>query len=152
MIKKVVSEKTIAGIFAQSPEGILGFIQKKVAQLMKLNHIWQASVTIDMAQHSRIANYRDGCLVIELASGAWATRLRYMLPEITTILLQYPDLKNLSDIEWYIQPHFHNTAAARANPCVLSSTNAQLLRNTAANIKVKSLQAALLQISENEKE
>lgn len=152
MIKKAVPEKTIVGIFHQDPESVLGFIQKKVTQLTKLNQLWHVSIAADIAEHSRVANYRDGCLIIELDSAAWATRLRYILPEITPKLLIHPDLQDLSDIEWYIQPHFYSAAIQRnkVSP-VLSNASAQLLKNAAGNIKVKSLQEALLRVSENEK-
>lgn len=151
MVKESAAEKTPIDILEHDPESVLAFIQSKVQQLRKLNQIWHSVVT-DIAKHSRVANYRENCLVIELDSGAWATRLRYVLPEITTKLLKHPDLKDLSDIEWYIQPHFHNTLVRHQTPPVFSNNTAKLLRNTADAIKDKPLQEALLQIARNNKE
>jgi hypothetical protein len=150
MSKKLIAEKTLSGIFQQDPEGILAFIQKKVAQLKKLNQIWQEEIAEDLAAHSRIANFRDGHLIIECDSAAWATRLRYMLPEIRQKLRQYPDLQDLSHIEWSIQPHFHSTTSQSSRqPPLLSPSSAQLLKNTATSIKGKPLKEALQRISKN---
>ncbi len=152
MSKKLIAEKTLTGIFQQDPEGILAFIQKKVAQLKKLNQIWQEEATEELSAHSRIANFRDTHLIIECDSAAWATRLRYMLPEIRQKLRQYPYLHDLSHIEWSIQPDFHRTTSQLSRlPPLLSPGSAQLLKNTAGNIKVKPLQEALLRIAKNEK-
>ena len=152
MSKKLIPEQTLCGIFQQDPESVLAFIQKKVAQLKKLNQIWQEEITEDLAAHSRIANFRDEYLIIVCDSAAWATRLRYILPEIRQKLRQYPDLHGLSHIEWSIQPHFHSTTPSLSRlPPLLSSTSAQLLKNTAGSIPIKSLQEALLRIAKNEK-
>lgn len=152
MHKKSIPEQTLAGIFQQDPESVLAFIQKKVAQLKKLNQIWQEVVAADIAEHSRVANFRDTYLIIECDSAAWATRLRYTLPEIRQKLRSYPDLQGLSHIEWSIQPHFHHTTSSLSRlPPRLSSASAQLLKNTANSIPVKPLQEALRRIAKNEK-
>ncbi len=152
MSKKLIPEKTLCGIFQQDPESVLAFIQKKVTQLKKLNQIWQEVIAADIAAHSRIANFRDADLIIECDSAAWATRLRYVLPDIQQKLRQYPDLQGLSHIEWSIQPHFHSTTSQLSRlPPLLSSASAQLLKNTAGSIQIKPLQEALLRIAKNEK-
>lgn len=151
MRKKLIPEQTLDGIFQQDPESVLAFIQKKVTQLKKLNQIWQAVIAADVAEHSRVANFRDSYLIIECDSAAWATRLRYILPEIQQKLRLYPDLQGLSHIEWSIQPHFHHTTSQLGRlPPLLSSTSAQLLENTANSISVKPLQEALRRIAKNE--
>jgi hypothetical protein len=131
---------------------MLAFIQNKVLQLTKLNQIWQAEISSDLAAQSRIANFREGYLIIECASAAWATRLRYLLPDITAKLIKYTELRDLAHIEWNIQPLFHTpNSQQNAAPLALSSASAQLLKNTAEDIKVKPLQEALLRIAQHEK-
>lgn len=152
MTKKSAPEKTPANILQQDPESVLAFIQNKVQQLTKLNHIWQAEISGDLAEHTRVANFRDGYLIVECDSAAWATRLRYTLPDITQKLLKHPDLRDLTHIEWNIQPQFHapNTQLSQLPP-VLSHASAALLKNAADNIQVKPLQEALLRIAQHEK-
>jgi hypothetical protein len=151
MAKKPAPEKTPANILQQDPNSVLAFIQSKVLQLTKLNQIWQAEISSDLAEHTRVANFRDGYLIIECASAAWATRLRYSLPDITQKLLKQPDLRDLTHIEWNIQPQFHTPNAQLSQlPPVLSSASAELLKNAADNIQVKPLQEALLRIAQHE--
>lgn len=152
MTKKSAPEKTPANILQQDPESVLAFIQNKVQQLTKLNHIWQAEISGDLAEHTRVANFRDGYLIVECDSAAWATRLRYTLPDITQKLLKHSDLRDLTHIEWNIQPQFHapNTQLSQLPP-VLSHASAALLKNAADNIQVKPLQEALLRIAQHEK-
>ncbi|WP_342146740.1 DUF721 domain-containing protein [Rickettsiella endosymbiont of Aleochara curtula] len=152
MTKKSAPEKTPANILQQDPESVLAFIQNKVQQLTKLNHIWQAEISGDLAEHTRVANFRDGYLIVECDSAAWATRLRYTLPDITQKLLKHPDLRDLTHIEWNIQPQFHapNIQLSQLPP-VLSHASAALLKNAADNIQVKPLQEALLRIAQHEK-
>ncbi len=152
MPKKPAPEKTPANILQHDPESVLAFIQNKVLQLTKLNKIWQIETANDLAKHSRIANFRDGYLIIECASAAWSTRLRYLLPDITEKLIKYPELRDLTHIEWNIQPLFHiPNSLLNVPPLELSSTSAKLLKNAAEHIKIKSLQKALLRIAQHER-
>lgn len=152
MTKKSVPEKTPASILQHDPESVLAFIQSKVQQLTKLNQIWQAEICKDLAEHTRVANFRDGYLIIECDSAAWATRLRYTVPDITLKLLKHPDLRDLTHIEWNIQPLFHTPPMQLSTASLaLSATSAQLLKNAADHIKVKPLQEALLRIAQHEK-
>jgi hypothetical protein len=117
MIKKPVPEKTPVNILQQDPESVLAFIQNKVQQLTKLNQIWQVEIPIELSEHTRVANFREGYL---------------------------------THIEWNIQPLFHaqNTQLSQLPP-TLSSASAELLKNAADAIPVKSLQEALLRIAQH---
>lgn len=152
MPKKPAPEKTLANILQHDPESVLAFIQNKVLQLTKLNQIWQTEIASDLAKQSRVANFREGYLIIECASAAWSTRLRYLLPDITAKLTKYPELRDLTHIKWNIQPLFHMpNSSLNIASLELSSTSAKLLKNAAEHIKIKSLQEALLRITQHEK-
>lgn len=152
MIKKPSPEKTLTNILQYDPASVLAFIQSKVQQLISLNQIWQTAILNELNEHTRVANFREGYLIIECDSAAWATRLRYLLPDIKQKLLTYPDLHNLVQIEWSIQPAFHTQAMPlKPLPLTLSDTNAALLKNAAETIRTKPLQEALLRIAEHVK-
>ncbi|MES2998438.1 MAG: DUF721 domain-containing protein [Pseudomonadota bacterium] len=145
---QMIPEKTIETILRQQdPQSILGFIQKKVLELKKINQLWQTEISSDLGEHSRVANFRDCCLVIEIDNAAWATRLRYLIPDLIKKLPKHPALQSLKHIEWYIQPHFHPSVAKKHLPPVLTEASTQLLQTAAENIKVKSLQTALVKLS-----
>jgi hypothetical protein len=146
---KPIAEKTLDTILnQQDPHSILGFIQKKIQQLNQLNEIWRKNYP-DLAQHSRIANFREDCLVIEIDNAAWATRLRYLIPDLIIQLAQHSTLNNLKHIEWYIQPSYQIISQSRPLAPILSDTSAQLLQNTASTIRMKPLQEALIRLAEN---
>lgn len=149
-MKKPIPEKTLETILnQQDPQSILGFIQKKVIQLNQLNEIWQKN-SPDLATHSRIANFREGCLVIEIDNASWATRLRYVIPDLIKKLVKYTPLNTLKEIKWYIQPTTHTISQASQLVPVLSDHSAQLLKNTALSIRMKELQEALIRLSKKE--
>lgn len=153
MIKKPYPEKTLTNILQDDPASVLAFIQSKAQQLISLNHIWQTVISSnELNEHTRVANFRKGDLIIECDSAVWATRLRYLLPDIKQKLLNYPDLHSLVQIEWRIQPAFHTQPMPlKLFPLTLSNTNAELLKNTAETIRTKPLQEALLRIAEHVK-
>lgn len=141
-------EKNLATILNKDdPQSILHYIQKKVLHLNQLNAVWKKNWP-DLAQHSRIANFREGCLVIEVDNAAWATRLRYLIPDLSQKLLNPMQLDTLKNIEWYIQPRSSVISPPKRSAPIVSEPNAHLLKNTALTIKVKQLQDALMRLSE----
>ena len=152
MTKKSPPEKTLTNILQHDPASVLAFIQNKVQQLINLNQIWQTVISNELNEHTRVANFRKGYLIIECDSAVWATRLRYLLPDIKQELLNYPDLDSLVQIECSIQPAFHKQPMPLISlPLTLSNTNAELLKNAAETIRTKPLQEALLRIAEHVK-
>jgi len=141
-------EKALQEVFKQA--NMLGNIHAKLQQLNQLNELWQHAVPALLAQNSCVANWREGCLVIELKSAAWATRLQYLIPELIERLQQHAELKNLTAIDWYIQPST-NLPAATPPTLTLSAQQAQLLQDTAEHIDNEMLKAALQKLAINRK-
>lgn len=146
---KMNPEKTVENILQQDPQSILGFLQKKVYELKNLNQRWRAEVPSPLSAYSRVANFRDQCLIIEIDSAAWATRLRYLLPDISKKLKHYPELHTLKHIEWYIQPPSHTSIAKEKPSLSLTASNARLLYVTAKHTTIKALQEALLRVAQH---
>lgn len=145
---KSLTSKTFDKILQQDPHSMLGFIQKKVDALKKINQLWQTEISTDLAQHSRVANFREDCLVIELSSAVWATRLHYLVPELTKKLLVYPQLRLLKKIEWYIQPDFYPPIKKRELLLpTLTTASSELLMATANAIQNKLLKCSLTRLS-----
>ncbi|WP_010597209.1 DUF721 domain-containing protein [Rickettsiella massiliensis] len=147
---KLSYEKTPEALLQDSvgTDTFLALIQQKVSELKKLNQLWMKIVTHEFAEHSRVANFREGCLVIEVDNAAWITYLRYHLPELKKRLSQESDLSTLQKIEWYIRPPSAGLSRQTTNnqSLVLSKNSLELLKNTAQQIKNKALQEALLRL------
>jgi hypothetical protein len=114
----------------------------------KLNQLWTRAISIELAEHSRVANFREDCLVIEVDNAAWITYLRYHLPELKKRLSQEHALSTLQKIEWYIRPPRTEPArqTTKNKSLVLSKNSLELLQNTAQQIENKALQEALLRL------
>ena len=95
MTKKPSTEKTLTNILEHDPASVLAFIQSKVQQLINLNQIWRTVIPNELNEHTRVANFREGYLIIECDSAAWATRLRYLLPDIKQKLLKLSPINYL---------------------------------------------------------
>jgi len=77
--------------------GKLAKIQQKAVKLQEINHFLTTEILPGSDQYCRVANLRQGILVIEVASGVWSTRLtqlrnslmaemrRYLLPTLVSI-------------------------------------------------------------------
>lgn len=74
-------EKPIQAILA-GQNRFLSPIFAQLQQLEQLNNLLQDFLESELKPHSRVANLRDGCLVIQVDNSAWATRLRYALPHL----------------------------------------------------------------------
>jgi hypothetical protein len=68
---------SLTHLLNQSP-GKLAKIQHKAHQLQVINQLLTDELLPGSAQYCRVANLRRGILVLEVASGAWLTRLQSM--------------------------------------------------------------------------
>lgn len=125
-------------------------IKEKLRLLSELNQLWPNEVEDSLAQHSRIANWRDQCLVIEVDSSAWATRLRYSIPDLLKKLRHHRALKQLKTIEWYINPTAQASSSEPTRPPLnISTTAAKLITEIADFTQHERLKQALLKLGKH---
>jgi hypothetical protein len=145
-------KKTVVNVqeLLDQQTGLMSGIREKLAQLTQLNQIWQTQLEAQLAQHSRVANLRDHCLVIEVDSAAWVLHLRYALPELLQQLRKFLALTELKTIEWYIRPasDFSDAELSPARP-PFSSRSAELICETARWTENAALKQALFKLAEN---
>jgi hypothetical protein len=65
-----------------NPSGVLKRLLQHSETIKQLNKIFQASLSDSLKQHCHVANFRQKILVVHTDSSIWATRLRYMAPEL----------------------------------------------------------------------
>jgi hypothetical protein len=82
----------------------LNNIYAKIQQLQRLQEQWELFLPLNLQPYCRVANFRDGCLIIAVASAAWATQLRYVLPDMLQSLRSQGGLYQLCSISHYIEP------------------------------------------------
>jgi hypothetical protein len=84
---------------------VLSKLNAKVAALKKLQTTVFIYLPEELKPHCRIANYEAGVLKFAVASPAWATRLRYAIPDLHRSLNEGA-LRDLKEISFYIEVEF----------------------------------------------
>lgn len=95
-------ENSMAEILRTS--SILSQIVTKVEQLAKLNRIVHEKCDPELRKHCRVANYRDGILILTTPSSAAGHLLRFSKGELLTALRSVPEWCHLKSIKIHVRP------------------------------------------------
>jgi len=106
----------------------LAKIQQKAGQLQAINEFLVKELIPGSHEYCRVANLRQGVLIIEVASGVWKTRLlqlSYSILEQMKLNISLP----LKSIELKVNPELFNdkTEKLKPNPRKISDDTAQHL-------------------------
>jgi hypothetical protein len=99
-------------------------------------------------EHCHVASWREGCLLLVVTDGHWATRLRYQQRRLQQGLQDMPEFNGLTRILFKVQP----TAGPRrlTGPALdLSDLAADNLQATAEGISDPGLRAALERLAKH---
>ncbi|MEM6051330.1 DciA family protein [Erwinia sp. P7711] len=97
-------------------QGVLQTIQQRAIALNKLNRAVQGILPAQMHPWCRVANFRQGILVLETANASWMMRLRYEQSSLLSAL-RAQILPSLTAIDITINP----SLAAKAQESVQKS-------------------------------
>ncbi len=78
-------------------------LQEKALILSKLSNVLKDTLPAGCEDHCRVANYRQGSLIIEVSTSAWATRINYQRLAILSEFRRH-GLPGLSNLEVKINP------------------------------------------------
>ncbi|WP_380182006.1 DUF721 domain-containing protein [Kalamiella sp. sgz302252] len=108
--------------FFEAAEGqsMLQSIQQRAIALNKLNRAVQGVIPAQLHPWCRVANFRQGILVLETANASWMMRLRYEQSSLLSAL-RAQILPSLTSIDIRINP----TLAAKAQENAQESSNRQ---------------------------
>ncbi|MBA2653955.1 MAG: DUF721 domain-containing protein [Gammaproteobacteria bacterium] len=79
-------------------------LMDKTANLQRLNAVWSI-IMQEWAEHCVVADFEKGELLLQVRNAAWATRVRYAVPEIIKKLGGHAEFKLLNKIKCKISPH-----------------------------------------------
>lgn len=144
MSKKISSTNKI--IFESHNVSLLSLIEK-INYLNGVNEVLQTIVDKPLILHCRVANIRQGAVIIEADSSAWATLLRYQLPCILQKFRATKGLESLSNIDCYVSPKVYEPILAPKSIPAISLQSAKILELTAQGIKHPALKATLQRIA-----
>lgn len=119
-------------------------------RLARLQALLESQLQPAARPHCRVASWRDGCLLLVITDGHWATRLRYQQPRLLRQLRGLEEFANLSRILFKVQPPA-NPQRDTGHALRLSETASSHLRETAATVGDPVLREALLRLASRAK-
>ncbi|UVE18611.1 DUF721 domain-containing protein [Pseudomonas sp. LS44] len=111
-------------------------------RLTRLQHLLDEQLQPAAREHCRVASWREGCLLLIVDDGHWATRLRYQQRRLQRQLQALDEFANLSRILIKVQPPAGNSRGP-ARTVNLSAQAAESIQETADGISDPKLRAAL---------
>ena len=84
-------------------EALLSKIQERIVALNQLTKVIDELLPSSLNKQYRVANYRQGVLVLEVSSASWLTRLRYEQSKLLSGIRKQI-LPSLSSIQYKINP------------------------------------------------
>jgi len=76
---------------------------QKIQHIQQLNQNLNEVLSGDLKKHCRVAGLEGTCLILQVDSGAWATRLRYETPELLRALQTHKDFARIESIRWQVR-------------------------------------------------
>ena len=111
-------------------------------RLDQLQRLLESQLQPAAREHCKVASWREGCLLLIVTDGHWATRLRYQQRRLQRQLQTYEEFAGLTRILFKVQPPASVTPPRR-NSMVLSTAAAESIQATADNVSDPNLRAAL---------
>lgn len=139
---------------ARSPKSVHKLLEEKPS-LQRLSHELTARKTLladiqqclpaELAAHCLSAGMRDGTLVVHTDSPVWATRLRYLAPQLISVLAH--EHRTLREIK--VRVLLERTGAPRQhNAARKSALAAAIIHDNARHTKQRPLRDALLRLGQ----
>ena len=126
-------------------------LMNKVNKMTELDTLLRAELPPLLAMHCRLANIRQGQLIIQADSPVWGTKLRFELIPLLSRLRQHPRFAGLSGIDYFVAPFAlmkkADEAEIKAAALPLSAPIRQLLLDTANTVSNPLLRSVLERIA-----
>lgn len=112
-----------------------------------LQHLLESQLQPAAREHCRVASWREGCLMLIISDGHWATRLRYQQRRLQRQLQALGEFATLTKIIFKVQPP-QGSARAPGRTIELSAFAVESIQATAEGIEDPKLRAALERLAE----
>ncbi len=124
-------------------------LTENVRQLHELNHILEQYMPSLLSQYCQLKSYSYGNLTMEASSGAAATQLRFLQPQLIAKLRNHPKFSGLQKISVKVasqQPKLDRQYTRQVEP--VSQQNRTLIRDTASTINDDSLASSMRNLAD----
>jgi len=120
-----------------------------------LNEKLQKYLDPSLRSHCTVANYSDETLTVNAETSAWASKLRYCVPDILNYAKHECGLTRLKSVRIKVSPSHNksvrsNLSSTRSvKKASLSKKSADFIENVATSIKDPALRKSILKISKH---
>ncbi len=121
-----------------------------VQRLSHLQQLLESQLQPAAREHCHLASWREGCLLLIVTDGHWATRLRYQQRRLQRQLQQLDEFAGLQRILFKVQPP-NSQVRPPERSITLSHCAAQSIQTTAEGISDPNLRAALERLASHGK-
>jgi hypothetical protein len=147
------------GELVEGAQNVLQQLWEKNQHVQQVNQTLPNILPKPLAVHCRVVNVREQTAVIYTDSAAWATRLRYLVPQILQVwqqqafTIQKIEIKVQLETSVATEPTLHTTLAPETTisktrgPYPLTQNAANYLRHTAETTEHPRLKAVLLRLA-----
>lgn len=87
--------KSVYDFVTNSP---LSSLLEQLESMRILREEVQKVLPPELREHCMLANYKNGYITLSASTAAWATRLKYIAPELLKALKQKPGLSQLEGV------------------------------------------------------
>ena len=112
--------KVLTSLLSQG--ALLSKIKERTVALSQLTKVIDELLPTPLNQQYRVANYRQGVLILEVSSASWLTRLKYEQGNLLSGIRQ-KILPSLSSIQYKINP---TIATSYSQSVILSDKNVKI--------------------------
>ncbi|WP_031302605.1 DUF721 domain-containing protein [Pseudomonas sp. EGD-AK9] len=120
-------------------------------RLAHLQRLVESQLQPAAREHCHVASWRDGCLLLIVTDGHWATRLRYQQRRLHRQLQALEEFATLTKILFKVQPQ-SGASRAPGRTIHLSASAAQSIQAGAEGIRDPMLRAALERLASHTKD
>jgi hypothetical protein len=124
--------KTIGEILEKNTA--LEKLVRKTHTSKNLAFIFRSMLDAGFAKHCHFAHLKDSVLTITVTNAAWATRLRYAIPDMVKNLSTQPEFKQVTTIRYSVTQQ-NGTVKIKEKQTKLSRTNEILWQETMTDLK-----------------
>ncbi|KTD22182.1 Zn-ribbon-containing, possible RNA-binding protein-like protein [Legionella lansingensis] len=111
----------------------LAALCEKAMELAALNNLIKKYLPLSLVEYCRVGSFNKGCLVIVTAS-AWATELRYIIPDLRDKLRKQAGLYQLTGIKISIdEANEHGISTTKMKKAIQISDPARAIIYTASS-------------------
>lgn len=117
-------------------------LMQRTKLLEHLNHLLQSNLPAQFSAHCRLANIKNGTLIIHTDNASYASLIRFQAPQLCKTLSTELEM-TITGMDIKVRPLHHISQNEVANSLTLSQPSASLLQQTADCIEEGPLKAAL---------